>query len=98
MGYRIHYGENVKMEFIPETKPKSEILTKLIWTLIFCCSIAFAISKNKDAIINYLLPGNKEVTRTAITAFAEDLRQGQPLGDAAVAFCREIIDNANIQD
>ena len=96
MGYRIHYGENVIKEYIPESKNRSNI--KLLWVLIVCCAFIFAFSRNKDTIINYLLPGNKEVTRAAISTFADDLRHGESLSDAAVAFCREIIENANIQD
>lgn len=98
MGYRIQYGEKVTKEFISESKHIQKIKTRLVCILIICFATIFAFSKYKESLINFFLPGNKDVTRTAIAAFADDLRQGESVKDAAVAFCREIIDNANIQD
>ncbi len=98
MGYQICYGQKVTKKCFSEPKKFNKSKTTLIWICILCLTLAFSLSKNKDAIINFLLPGDKDVTQSAITAFAEDLRQGESIRDAAVDFCREIIENAGIKN
>lgn len=98
MGYRILYGETVKKEVLTETTKNRKPLIGVIAGVIMCCVFTFIISKNADKLVDFILPGNKEVTKNAISTFAEGLREGESVSNAFVAFCQEIIDNANIPD
>lgn len=44
------------------------------------------------------LPGDAAVTRQALANMAENLKEGEAIGDAVVVFCREIVDGAKITD
>lgn len=98
MGYRIQYGETVKKEVLTETTRNRKPLIGVIAGLIICCVFTFIISKNADKLADFILPGNREVTKNAISAFTEDLREGESVSNAFAAFCKEIIENANIPD
>ena len=98
MGYRIKYGETVTKEILSDCERKPTFITGFIWISIVCCVVSFIISRHKDEVVNFLLPGDKEVTKAAITTFTENLREGEGFADAAIAFCKEIVDNANIPD
>ncbi len=98
MGYRIHYGETVIKETFAQPKPKENFPVKVILSLTLCCAVLFTLLRNVDSVINFLLPGNQQTTKAAISTFVQDLNEGEPIKDAVTAFCREIIENANIPD
>ena len=98
MGYRIQYGKTITKELLSEPKKGIHTSVKRTILLIVCCIVIFAISKNKDAIADFLLPGNGQTTKAAVCAFAEDLQNGEHLKEAFTAFCQEIVNNANLQD
>lgn len=62
------------------------LLTKLFWP------------DGTSMLRQILLPGNEEVTARAVTVLVEDLRAGEPVGDAVRAFCGEIIAHGNDPD
>lgn len=45
-----------------------------------------------------LLPGDEAVTGPAMTVLLEELRSGEPVGDAVKAFCGEILSHAEYPD
>ena len=57
--------------------------------------LSILISK-RDAVINFLLPGDGQVTRTAIANMVLKLKSGEALSTSVEAFCLEIIHGANI--
>ena len=42
-----------------------------------------------------LFPLTGESAQEALAVFAQNIRAGEPLGDAVTAFCQEIIDDAD---
>lgn len=46
----------------------------------------------------FLLPGDPDVTQQAVTVLVQDLRAGEPVGDAVKAFCSEILIHAEYPD
>ena len=85
MGYRIAYSEETSHKFPEKIRKKKPLL----WVATGALLIGLLAGGWK-----LLLPGNPEVTRTALANLAEDIRGGESLGQAVTAFCQEIIDNA----
>lgn len=83
VGYRIDYGGSVKK------KPP----TKKIALLFSAASIAALLiwPAGRRAVQKLLLPGDPEVTVTALQGLATDLGEGESVKEAVTAFCREII-------
>lgn len=92
MSYSIRY-DSVRC---PKNKQSSSA-GKIVITLILCVCIVGAIalkSLGLPWIRQVLLPGDPEVTASALEHLVEDLRGGDRLWNAVTAFCREIVDNA----
>ena len=58
--------------------------------------VALCFQKDcRETAAELLIPGDREITWRALEAMAADLRTGEPLGEAAEAFCREILSHGN---
>lgn len=62
-------------------------LTFLLLTHIFWPS-------GREKLRQLLLPGDPDVTAQAFSVMMDDLRSGEPMGEAVTVFCREILSNA----
>ena len=96
MGYTIQYGPagNAETAWYAKRRKKSgAVLVVCVLVIVFA---VLALSGNFEQIKNYLIPGDPEVTKAAFAQFTEDIRQGDTVGDAITAFCREIIEGAEI--
>lgn len=96
MGYRIQYGQTMTKTPIADEKVLHKL--KKLRLLIPVC-VFFLISllwSKRDAVHDFLIPGNAAVTEAAVAEFVNDLRAGENFGDAITAFCQEIIENADI--
>lgn len=96
MGYRIQYGQTAKKEIIEErtVSKKQNVMRYILITVIIAAVIASCTKI--DAVRKFLLPGDPTVTQNALTAFAENVRAGEPVSQAITTFCREIIVGADI--
>ena len=83
MGYSIQYSPQTNHKFPVKTKKKVSVP----WLLTGAALLALLLGGWK-----LLLPGDPDTTRAALSQLAEDVRAGEPVGDAVTAFCREIID------
>lgn len=88
MAYRIVYG--------PEPKPKRKGIKKWIAPLCGAVLAALLLTGAGEPVKEWLLPGDPEVTATALEGLVQGIREGEDLGDAVEAFCREIVENAQI--
>jgi len=96
VGYTIQYGPAGKAETAWHAKRRKKsgaVLAVCVLVIVFA---VLALSGNFEQIKNYLIPGDPEVTKAAFAQFTEDIRQGDTVGDAITAFCREIIEGAEI--
>lgn len=88
------YGE--KLIRTPIHTRMSQKNKRWICLAVSACAIMLSLllfGKSK-ALRNFILPGNADVTEAALNTLVNDLRQGQPLGNAITTFCQEIFDNA----
>ena len=96
MGYTIQYGPAGKAEAAWHAKRRKKSGVILAVCVLAVAFVAIVLSGDFEQIKNYLIPGDLEVTKAAFAQFTENIRQGDTVGDAITAFCREIIDGAEI--
>ena len=97
MGYRIRYGQTAVKEVIAQTQLQKEKKLSLKWIAVVCVMIAITIL-GKTGCLDFLIPGDKEVTRQAFSSMVENVREGENVKTAITAFCMEILNNAEIPD
>ena len=96
MGYQIHYGTVMVKTHVPEGKgikisrkyTKIVIAGVVVLLAIFLCG--------REAVQDYLIPGNSQVTREAMSKLVSDLKDGELFSNSIEVFCREIVNGANI--
>lgn len=97
MGYRIEYESPRQY---PTKKPRG---SRIFWLtgaflLIFTCFTLQFWPQGRELLEEALLPGDPAVTKQAFSLMTQQLRQGEAIGDALAAFCREVIDGAALTD
>lgn len=98
LGYTIQYGSSGKAESAWNSgrRKYKKRITAVVLLAVLCAGLL--LSGGAEKLKNLIIPGDPEVTKAAFAQFTEDIRQGERVGDAITAFCREIIDNAVIQE
>lgn len=83
MGYRIDY-----------TQPKKSRLGAMTagWFLVFLLLVGCFWPRGRMLLAEALFPGNRAVTTAALGDFVRDMGDGEPLGQALEAFCRQILE------
>lgn len=95
MGYQIQYGTSMVKTYIPE-RSKLSPYKCLMGLLIIGLLLIAILGGSRVEIQNFLLPGNGELTRNAISQMVTDLSNGKPLGASVEAFCLEIVNDGNV--
>ncbi len=88
MGYKYSYQTVGKRRY-PMTKPLPRWTVFAVVTAV--CFLAITIYNGSA---NWLLPGDPEVTESAIKEMIARLSDGEAFGEAVTAFCREIVAGA----
>lgn len=90
MAYRITYGPKIRAE---KRQPKSRG-----WMIaaVGALAIVLYVAGAWDTLKDWLLPGDAAVTESALQTLTQQVEEGVDLGQAFAAFCREIIENAQI--
>lgn len=98
MGYRIDYGP------APKTRPagfrsllRLQLLTA-VFLLLFVLGVKKAWPEGTKKLQQLLLPGSSSASMDAFHGFLDDLREGDSFHDAFAAFCREVVDRADIEN
>lgn len=98
MGYRIEYGPEYR-RFRKESPAKGKILPlTAAFLVLFLALTAKFWPEGKETLENILLPGDPQVTKQAFSQMAQDLKEGEAIGDAVITFCREITGGAALSD
>lgn len=90
MGYLIEYDAGVANQKPVRTgkrnlRPLAAVLS------VAALLIAFAVPNGRKWIRKLVLPGNEELTASALTFLLEDLRSGEDFSTAMETFCHQII-------
>lgn len=91
MAYRIEYGQPSGKKYPPAGH--SWRLTGMICgaLVLFLLVTHFLWPEGKAVLEELFLPGDREYTAQVFSAMVEQLREGEPAGQAVTAFCRELL-------
>lgn len=90
MGYQIRYNDTSGMLVInKKTGRKNKGVMILLVSIILAATVIMAVN-------GYLIPGDASVTKSAVKTFQQEIKRGEDIGKAFTAFCKEIVDGANL--
>lgn len=93
MGYKIQYGKTMTKTFLRESEHKSIRIPAMKW-IIIACVFLLVVYISSAGYLDFLIPGNKEVTTTAFSAMVDDVQNGKSVNAAFTEFCLEILEDA----
>lgn len=96
MAYDILYGADaIKYEIQERNSGKQKRTVALIAAV---CAIAMGLFiLRTPQVRDFLIPGDKEVTRAALADMVQDIQNGEDISEAITAFCRDIITHAEVE-
>ena len=90
MGYRIEYSEKPMVSDFRSFKSRRLLFSAVFFTLfLILCRTCWPAGWH--LIRRTFVPGNPDVTLSAVNAFLQELRWGIPLSDAVETFCKTIL-------
>ena len=92
MAYRIQYGKASKKEKDALLR-NSKKLHIFKWGLIAVVVLLISIF-GRFGYLDFLIPGDRDLTKSAFQAMVEDVREGECVKRAITAFCEVIIAGA----
>ena len=91
MGYKILYPGVKKRQYQNSRRLSSK--SRLIIIASLCSALVLAAVLWYTGL-GWILPGDSEVTQYALQTMIDRLQDGEALGDAVAAFCREVVASA----
>lgn len=98
MAYRIDYGAESRREFLGSQSGLSFRVLTAALLVAFSLVVTKTWPEGRERLQQALLPGEPSRTEQAFTAMAERISQGEPVGEAVTAFCREVLENAELPE
>lgn len=96
MGYRVVYEPvSKKVPLFREKRFRIPGMAAVCF-LLFLLLVNGIWPRGREVLQKILWPGNGETTLLAAEAFVQELRYGEPIGDAVESFCREILQRADL--
>jgi hypothetical protein len=92
MAYRIRYSD---ISFTK--KPIKNARPFYKWITIMAVIVASVYMLQLEAVQNFLIPGDPEITKSAFASFTKELREGERFSDAVAVFCREVIESERVE-
>lgn len=93
MSYHIEYGPVNLPKHAENHKPLRLRIITAVFLLSFALMVRQFFPASADRLRRILLPCTPTVTQQALDYMMNDLRSGEPLGQAFTTFCTYIIDN-----
>ena len=88
MSYRIQYNPELNRKYSKQ-KNSTHIPSRHIIILVVMFISAYIFAHN--GWFKYLLPGDPDVTSSALETLVERVEDGNPVKDAVYCFCEDII-------
>ena len=93
MGYRIEYHSDNNHKF-----PTNTVMGRWnIWRVIIILATVLILGitvVNDERASSIIIPGDPELTLSALSSMLDDIRAGEPVKEAFSTFCIEIIEHA----
>lgn len=89
MAYQVSYSGSYQKKDI-QTKEKN-VLVKVVGICVIVIGLLLI-----PAVRSFLIPGDTAVTKSAVSNFKSNIEAGAPLDESFTAFCKEILEGADI--
>ncbi len=93
MSYQVVYGSFNRDHPIKSKKHQNKGAFAAVIVAVLILGAMTVRLRALPWVKEYLLPGDPEVTAMALDSLVQDLREGDSLGQAVTAFCREIMEH-----
>lgn len=93
MSYHIQYGKTTKKERIALMRNSSK--PAVIKGTVIGCVLLAVVLLGRTGCLDFLIPGDKAVTKQAFHTMLEDVQEGEDIKTAITAFCVEILEGAD---
>lgn len=97
MGYKIQYGQTMTKVILKESRKDHRKIPAIKW-IVVTCVLFLGVYLASAGYLDFLIPGNKEVTTAAFSEMVEDIQEGESVKEAFMTFCMEILDGAQINN
>lgn len=91
MHYQIRYGSSIHVKKIRKKPGPAVILFGIAAILLVLNRLGVG-----EVLMQWILPGDPDVTRSALETMLQQIRQGMQVTQAFTTFCKEIIDNGTL--
>lgn len=95
MAYKISYGAMPGKSKSKQNRLPLRLAAG-VFAIVLAITLRFLYPEETRRFSNALFPMTAASSQEALAAFAENIRAGESFGDAATAFCQEILDDADI--
>lgn len=93
MSYRVDYNPEMKKRYPTLSKIRKQLpLKPLILSVVIIAGVYGIFS---SGVLRWFIPGEPAVTTAAFSEMVEDIGAGEPVREAFLTFCKEIIVNAS---
>ena len=94
MSYCVEYNRELNCRYPSYIlrKRRRPLIKKIVYVTLILAGLYGLLATN---IIRYLIPGNPEVTAAAFSEMIQQVDNGNPVGEAFLVFCEEILSNAS---
>ena len=92
MAYQIQYGKASPQERIAIMRYSKKTM-RLKWVVAVVAIFATTLLA-RFGLLDFLIPGDREVTRNAFNTMVDDVQNGESVRTALTAFCEEILVNS----
>ena len=93
MSYKIQYSPETA-NLYPKVSSRKQFRIKRWMTAVI--TVAAMLWIYLYGIPDFLIPGNPEITKSAVSTMVGEMKNGASLGDALTTFCKIVIDGAEI--
>ena len=94
MSYNIQYNSDMNKKY-PKNRLRKQLPIKKIVIVSAICVVAYIFTHN--GWYKFLLPGDPDVTASALSSLVDNVSDGVSVKNAVYAFCEDIITASNIQ-
>lgn len=90
MSYSVCYNPELRKKY-PKHNVRKQFPVKQVAVIVAMLFLVYILSQIGS--VNFLLPGNSNVTASALSTLTEKISSGESIKDAVYCFCEEIIHN-----
>lgn len=92
MSYCVEYNPELKNRYPIYERQRIKLpIRALFWSIAV---IAMMYMVASGGLLQYLIPGDPDVTTAAFSTLVDEIGEGEPVREAFVEFCKEIIFSA----